>query len=1097
MSVFDTHGGYFAPDGLVRIDKGGSHEENPNGGVQIGVDPQGVPNLVEEDEVIYDDYVYSDNIKADTKILKKMNLPESYGGQLYSDIANKLCDEAEERPNDPVSNNGLRVMLSRLANAQEEQKQKAEERKLRKQLNNMTPEELAMIGQQLGLEAPVQQEVPEEVPQGTEVAPEDMMQGQPQMPYAKGGKVRILEDGTPGTVVDVPPSGYVNPDGSVSYPPLMYNPETGTAMYGGYGVNDNTPMRVDEEGNLVDTIDPSVAVAFPGKTQAWVDAQVGPNSIRKKVAEAGNQFVADAWDAYKENPAAIAMTGGLGMHALAADAAARGDYGEAIKLEALQNAGKIVEAGKVAGQALGATPVGALTSNLGRAVKATASNAGSFIKKVAKGLWREGVHDSSIAEARKLLNKEAREAASKAVEAAAKKVDDALNYLDELRNAGKTGAELEGAENALVKANNEYLKVYGRNIKAKIGKSPYIDYKRWKENVDTAAKALEDAQADLKANPKGKGIKARQKAVTDAQAALDDAQKISPYVRWGKIALHGGAGTTLGAAALIGINEHKNNKAVSKFLKESEKANGGPITRSNKFSLGGLPEVPPFIAADTEGYTPPVFGTNYGDYFLSGLVSADGSNSTDDVQSVPSGFTRVDTPITNPNAGNDTRVFDNAGNPIYPLYGGYELPEGAAYDSRYAGAYWPQSGVPRVNIQTISGSNSRVQLPYTQPNWNAFMSGAFGRQGTPLTPWAITGGDRPKQFVSGYQGLYWPTAGMTGPTITGITTQSASNTPGSDLSDSARDHRLRANGNGNTGNGSTGSGNTGKPGSGKNLGEVQPTPVDFDTLNRVLGINQPRKAPDLSKIDTTVPEEQIDEEQHPVPVTKTTAGNLYTGSRYAGAVLSAALALDALSKKPDHYDFTPIVANTVEGDMPIQLQRYNPLDANIATNAVRAQGNAASRAIRNSGLGPSTGANLIANNAAVNNAIGNTLLQTYQSNNQQRNNVIAANNAALAQQAQFRAGINAQNAQMRNMANTYNNQMALRVAAMNNAAESERYAAIGQNLSNMAEALSGIGQENFVMNQINNNPALLQALYPNAGTRVKAKKGGKIVKKKK
>ena len=33
MSKFDTHGGYFAPKDYTRINEGGSHEENPNGGV--------------------------------------------------------------------------------------------------------------------------------------------------------------------------------------------------------------------------------------------------------------------------------------------------------------------------------------------------------------------------------------------------------------------------------------------------------------------------------------------------------------------------------------------------------------------------------------------------------------------------------------------------------------------------------------------------------------------------------------------------------------------------------------------------------------------------------------------------------------------------------------------------------------------------------------------------------------------------------------------------------------------------------------------------------------------------------------------------------
>ena len=75
MSKFDTHGGYFSPDNYIRINEGGTHDENPNGGVQMGVDPEGVPNMVEEDETVYDDYVFSDNITVDDAMVEKHNLP--------------------------------------------------------------------------------------------------------------------------------------------------------------------------------------------------------------------------------------------------------------------------------------------------------------------------------------------------------------------------------------------------------------------------------------------------------------------------------------------------------------------------------------------------------------------------------------------------------------------------------------------------------------------------------------------------------------------------------------------------------------------------------------------------------------------------------------------------------------------------------------------------------------------------------------------------------------------------------------------------------------------------------------------------------------
>lgn len=145
MEQFNTHGGYFAPRGYTKVEEGGSHEENPNGGVQLGVDPQGIPNMLEEGEPVYDDFVYSDNITADAEMLQKHNLPEKYKGKLYSDIADSYVLEAKERPNDPISNKGLEVMLGRLAAAQEEQKELRTNREIEEELAKLSPEELAEL----------------------------------------------------------------------------------------------------------------------------------------------------------------------------------------------------------------------------------------------------------------------------------------------------------------------------------------------------------------------------------------------------------------------------------------------------------------------------------------------------------------------------------------------------------------------------------------------------------------------------------------------------------------------------------------------------------------------------------------------------------------------------------------------------------------------------------------------------------------------------------------------------------------------------------------------------------------------------------------
>lgn len=162
MDKFDTHGGHYEPQGYMRVNAGGSHDENPNGGVQVGVDPEGTPNLLEEGEPVYNDYVYSDNITAEEDILKKHNIPSKYSGKLYSEIADSFVDEVAEMPLDPIANNGLNAMLVRLAESQEEQKSIQQQRELEDELSKLSPEELDELEQMLSEQEMVQsQENPE------------------------------------------------------------------------------------------------------------------------------------------------------------------------------------------------------------------------------------------------------------------------------------------------------------------------------------------------------------------------------------------------------------------------------------------------------------------------------------------------------------------------------------------------------------------------------------------------------------------------------------------------------------------------------------------------------------------------------------------------------------------------------------------------------------------------------------------------------------------------------------------------------------------------------------------------------------------------
>lgn len=136
-------------NGIKIIGEGGTHEENPYEGVQMGIDPQGVPNLVEEGEVIWNDYVFSNRMKVPKRdrIKYKLTGPKNL---TYAEAAKKAQKESEERPNDPISKRGLEEAMARLADSQEEQRQKEFMRELEKQAKElgMTPEELLYAMQQ-------------------------------------------------------------------------------------------------------------------------------------------------------------------------------------------------------------------------------------------------------------------------------------------------------------------------------------------------------------------------------------------------------------------------------------------------------------------------------------------------------------------------------------------------------------------------------------------------------------------------------------------------------------------------------------------------------------------------------------------------------------------------------------------------------------------------------------------------------------------------------------------------------------------------------------------------------------------------------------
>lgn len=112
-----TNGSLFT-NGLLYINNGGSHESNPHEGVQLGVDPEGTPNLVEEGETVFNDFVFSKRLMVPKAFRKKYKM----GGLKdisFAEMSKRMAKESEERPNDPISLRGLQAMMRDLAMTQE------------------------------------------------------------------------------------------------------------------------------------------------------------------------------------------------------------------------------------------------------------------------------------------------------------------------------------------------------------------------------------------------------------------------------------------------------------------------------------------------------------------------------------------------------------------------------------------------------------------------------------------------------------------------------------------------------------------------------------------------------------------------------------------------------------------------------------------------------------------------------------------------------------------------------------------------------------------------------------------------------------------
>lgn len=108
---------------VTEFNAGGSHEENPYDGIPQGIAPDGLPNLVEEGEVKFDNYIFSDRLMLTKQDKKKYKFLK---GKTYADAAKAIKKELgiDERPNDLLAQTDLEEQLNLLSTLQEEKRAK-------------------------------------------------------------------------------------------------------------------------------------------------------------------------------------------------------------------------------------------------------------------------------------------------------------------------------------------------------------------------------------------------------------------------------------------------------------------------------------------------------------------------------------------------------------------------------------------------------------------------------------------------------------------------------------------------------------------------------------------------------------------------------------------------------------------------------------------------------------------------------------------------------------------------------------------------------------------------------------------------------------
>lgn len=112
--------------GLISFNEGGTHNENPYGGIPQNNNPDGSINKVEEGETKQGDYVFSNNLKVTKELAEELRLPKQVENKTFAEASKVLNSVLEENGSDPIVKRTVNKQLDQLKLGNEKAKEENE-----------------------------------------------------------------------------------------------------------------------------------------------------------------------------------------------------------------------------------------------------------------------------------------------------------------------------------------------------------------------------------------------------------------------------------------------------------------------------------------------------------------------------------------------------------------------------------------------------------------------------------------------------------------------------------------------------------------------------------------------------------------------------------------------------------------------------------------------------------------------------------------------------------------------------------------------------------------------------------------------------------